>query len=73
MLLYFRRDAGTGYERSADRQSCFAGNGQNAIKGNGFAFACRQLFHEEHIAFLDLVLLAAGFNNCVHWVAPPHV
>ena len=40
--------------------------GENLIKGNRFPLVYFELFDEDDVAFRDLVLLSAGFDNCVH-------
>ena len=43
-------------------------NCQNLIEGHGGVGFSVQLFNVEDVAFLDAVLLAAGHDNCLHFI-----
>ena len=44
----------------------FAGNRKNLTELNGSSFFCIELFNEDDVTLLNLVLLSARFDNCEH-------
>ena len=54
--------------RRADLQLLVVMQCNDLVKGDGGVFGRIQLFDEQNVAALHLVLLAAGFDNCVHYV-----
>ena len=50
----------------AGLESVVSSNCENLIKGNLFAFCCFELFDEDDISFVNLLLVSACFNDCKH-------
>jgi len=67
---HFSGDFGTIDHRSADLHIVAIADQQNAVKGDSFASRNFEFFNLEVFAFGNLVLLAAGYDNCVHLVSP---
>ena len=60
------RGHSTGHRRRADREAGRRRDRKNLFKGVGIALIHIELFNEDDIAFADLVLLSARFNNRKH-------
>src|SRR5690606_16099434 len=66
VLLHPGRHAGALHDGRAGLEAVIPGDGEHAVEGDRLAFFGRQLLDVEHVAFLHAVLLAAGFDDCVH-------
>ena len=68
LAQHLRRDAGAIDERASDRRGVAVGDEQDAIERDGVAGLDVQPIDLDLSAELDAVLLAAGFDDCVHGV-----
>ena len=60
------RGHSTGHRRRADGKAGRRGDRKNLLEGVGVALVHIELFNEDDVAFADLVLLSARFNNRKH-------
>ena len=59
-----------GIARNYDYNAVILADGNDLVKGDLLLRLCVQLFDEYDIAGLNLILLSAGFDNCVHQYLP---
>ena len=59
-------DRSTLHHGSAESGLLAVDDSQDLVKLDGFAGLAGQLLDEDHVALSDLVLLAAGHDDCVH-------